>query len=204
MRDRRHNAVAVAVGPARKTAGPVRPGTGTALYRVRSSQRSHGPRDLVERTGYFMSPTTNLEWKRLALRSCLAVLALVAACGSDSAMPSPDAGPDPGPPPTYTELYTKYFAAGTPGHCAAAGCHLDSVNGWTCGTNKNTCYMGMVGVGAEIIDPVNPKASVIGDPKNSPVVWVNPSGNMPNDAVAPFPEGRAAILAWVAAGAQNN
>lgn len=147
-----------------------------------------------------MSLTTNLQWKRPALRSCLVVLALVAACGSDNAM----SGPDAGPPPTYTELYNKYFAAGTPGHCAAAGCHLDSVNGWTCGTNKDTCYKGMVGAGAEIINPTTPKLSTIGDPKNSPIVWINPSGNMPNDAIAPFPEGRDAILAWVAAGAQNN
>lgn len=153
-----------------------------------------------------MSPTTNLEWKRPALRSCLAVLALVAACGSDSPMMGPDAGTCPPPPgtvaPTYTELYTKYFAAGTPGHCATDGCHLDASNGWACGTNKATCYTGMVNIG--IIDPADPRHSTIGDSKNSPVSWVNLSANMPQDAVMAFPAGRDAIVAWVAACAQNN
>jgi hypothetical protein len=104
--------------------------------------------------------------------------------------------------PTYSQLYTRYFAAGTQGHCATDGCHLDASQGWACGTNKDTCYAGMVGV--EIINPMNPRASVIGDPKASPISWVNVNGPMPQDNAVPFPEGRDAIMAWVAACAQNN
>lgn len=138
-----------------------------------------------------MSPTTNLARKPQILRYCLAALVMVAACGMDSA-----------PPPTYTELFTRFFAPGTPGHCANAACHLDDSNGWACGTTKDTCYAGMVSI--ELINPANPKLSLIGDPRNSPINWISVSGPMPQDAVMPFPEGRDAILAWVAAGAPNN
>lgn len=137
-----------------------------------------------------MSSTTKLVTERSVLRYCLAALVTVAACGTDSTAP------------TYTELFTKYFAPGTPGHCAAAGCHLDASNGWACGTTKDTCYTGMVGIA--LINPGSPMLSLIGDPKNSPINWVNPNGAMPQDAAMPFPEGRDAILDWVAAGAQNN
>ena len=151
-----------------------------------------------------MSPTTNLVMKRKLLRYCLAALVVVAACGSDNAGPMPDAAPAP----TYTELYTKYFAMGTPGHCAdtgvgGVGCHADALSsGWACGADKDTCYNGMVGIG--IIDPGTPKASTIGDPASSPLRWINPNGPMPFDMPVPFDEGRDAIKAWVAAGAQNN
>jgi hypothetical protein len=137
--------------------------------------------------------------KRKLLRSCLAALVMVAACGSDQA--TPDA-----PAPTYTELYMKYFAVGTPGHCAnTGGCHSDALaSGWACGADKNTCYNGMATIpGLALIDPSNPKASLIADPANSPLRWVSPNGFMPADALMPFPEGRDAIKAWVAAGAQN-
>ena len=144
-----------------------------------------------------MSPTTNLVMKRKLLRFCLAAFVVLAACGSDQA--TPDA-----PAPTYTELYMKYFAVGTPGHCAqTGGCHSDALaSGWACGADKDTCYNGMVSIG--IIDPATPKASTIADPVNSPLRWFNPTGPMPQDALMPFPAGRDAIKAWVAAGAQNN
>jgi hypothetical protein len=108
------------------------------------------------------------------------------------------------PAPTYTELYDKYFAVGKPGHCATAGCHGDPEhNVWLCGTSKDTCYTGMVTEG--LINTTNPIASLIADPKNSPLKWINADhGFMPQDAVMAFPEGRDAILAWVAACAQNN
>ena len=147
-----------------------------------------------------MSSTTNLVKKRKLLRYGLAALVAVAACGSDSGMT-----PDAGPAPTYTELYTKYFAVGTPGHCANAMCHADASNGWACGADKNTCYNGMATIpGFPVIDTANPKASLIASPTGSPLRWVNPTGPMPQDALMPFPEGRDAIKAWVAAGAQNN
>lgn len=149
-----------------------------------------------------MSPITNVVMNRHALRATLAALVVVAACGGSD--PAPDAGPcmPSSTAPTYTELYTKYFAADTPGHCATSGCHLDAVNGWACGTDKDTCYTGMVGI--RLIDPANPLASRIGDPQTSQLSWINVNGFMPLDDIAPFPEGRDAILAWVAACAQNN
>jgi hypothetical protein len=55
-----------------------------------------------------------------------------------------------------------------------------------------------------LINPEQPQASLIGNPNQSPVSWVNPTGNMPFDATGPFPAGRDAILAWVAACAPND
>jgi len=106
--------------------------------------------------------------------------------------------------PTYTELYNKYFAVGKPGHCATEGCHGDpGHNVWLCGTNKDMCYAGMVA--EKLIDKTNPLKSKIGDPKTSPLKWVNVDfGFMPQDAIMEFPEGRDAIIAWVGACAQNN
>jgi hypothetical protein len=153
-----------------------------------------------------MSPTTNLMMKRRILGCCLAALAMIAACGSDDPETKQDAAACPPPnntmAPTYSELYTKYFAAGTPGHCSTDGCHLDSSNGWACGTNKDTCYAGMVSI--EIINPAAPRTSRIGDPMSSPLRWVNVNGPMPQDTPMAFPEGRDAVIAWVAACAQNN
>ena len=129
----------------------------------------------------------------------LVILLAVAACGSDTPAITPDAAA-----PTYTELFTRYFAPGTRGHCATDGCHAGpNFNIWLCGTDKNTCYSGMATM-AGIINTANPRASLIADPASSPLSWINPNGPMPQDAPGPFPEGRDAILAWVAAGAQNN
>lgn len=143
---------------------------------------------------------------RRATRWWLAALVVVAACGVDTSPPgdavAPCVPPASGSAPTYTELYTKYFAPKTPGHCATAECHLDGVQGWTCGLTKDQCYAGMVAIG--LIDTKVPTRSVIGDPRSSPLSWVNPSGPMPQDTPGSFPEGAAAIRAWVAACAQNN
>jgi hypothetical protein len=106
--------------------------------------------------------------------------------------------------PTYTELYDKYFGVGKTGHCAKSGCHGDpGHNVWLCGDSKDTCYQGMVTEG--LINKTNPIASTLGDPKNSPLTWVNPDhGFMPQDGPRDFAEGRDAIIAWVGACAQNN
>jgi len=119
-----------------------------------------------------------------------------------------DAGPPCVPPvdntaPTYSELFTQFFAPGTPGHCATAGCHADpGHNEWLCGNDNASCYAGMVSI--QLIDPVHGDRSMIGDPELSPLSWINPTGNMPFDATMAFPTGRDAILAWVGACAQNN
>jgi hypothetical protein len=111
---------------------------------------------------------------------------------------------DAGPALTYTQLFAQFFAPGTPGHCATAGCHADpDHNVWLCGTTKDSCYPGMVGVG--LIDVAHPEHSMIADPTLSPLTWIDPAGgNMPFDAPGQNAAGRAAILNWVAAGAQNN
>jgi hypothetical protein len=136
------------------------------------------------------------------------LLAVVVATGCTSIAPARingDAGPEPilGPAPSYASLFTNYFAAGTHGHCADAGCHNDPKHHvWICGTTPASCYQGMVG--ATLISRTDPTHSLIADPENSPLSWVNPIGPMPFDAPGPFPEARQAILAWVAAGAPND
>jgi hypothetical protein len=159
--------------------------------------------------------------KRFVALVSLLALSFCGACGSEprpgspsDPVPTPDPAPSsPGatpcvPPtdntaPTYTELFDRYFAPGKPGHCATAHCHDDpGHNVWLCGDTAESCYQGMVEIG--LIDPSNPKASLIGNPTQSTLSWVNPTGSMPFDATGPFPEGRDAVLAWVAACAQNN
>jgi hypothetical protein len=162
--------------------------------------------------GIFMPSTTHVvndlpARARLRPARCwLAGLVVLAACGGmDSGgpdAPPPCVPPPAGSAPTYTMLYTTYFAPKTPGHCATSDCHLDGVQGWTCGLSKNTCYQGMVDIG--LINKNVPTASLIADPKRSLVSWINPNGTMPQDTPGPFPEGRDAILAWVAACAQND
>lgn len=133
-----------------------------------------------------MLSTTNL---------AMTMVSLVAACGIDTAEP----------PPTYSELYTRYFAPGTPGHCAMAGCHGDPKHLiWLCGTDKDTCYAGMTSPEAGLINTMVPRRSLIINQELSPLSWFNPLGPMPYDHPGPFPEGRDAIRAWVAAGALND
>ncbi|HEX3481930.1 MAG TPA: hypothetical protein VHT91_43250 [Kofleriaceae bacterium] len=133
-----------------------------------------------------MPSTTNL---------AMTLVLLVSACGTDAAEP----------PPTYSELYTRYFALGTPGHCAMAGCHGDPKHLiWLCGTDKDTCYAGMTSADAGLINLAMPRLSLMADPVNSPLSWINPNGAMPFDHPGPFPEGRDAILAWIFAGAPND
>jgi hypothetical protein len=145
--------------------------------------------------------------------TALCALALASACVSAPSTTGYGAGAvagaDPAPPtdtaaPTFAELYDTYFAKGTPGHCATSGCHDDpGHNVWLCGTTAEACYSGMIGVG--LIDPTDPTHSEIADPKLSPLTWVNSAGGtMPLDAQGDNAEGRAAIEAWVAAGATND
>ena len=141
----------------------------------------------------------------------MTVLLIISGCGS-----SPGAGPDatearcvpssPTTAPTYTELYAKYFAVNKPGHCATENCHNGAgFNIWFCGNDKNTCYQGMTSVASgPLVNPSNPSGSLIVDMRNSPLSWFNSLGPMPQDAPGPFPEGAAAIRAWIADCAQNN
>jgi hypothetical protein len=143
--------------------------------------------------------------------SLLIATALLHACSNtQSSMTEPevDAAPDAAiagqtDAPTYDELFSEYFAKGKPGHCATAGCHADpGHNVWLC-SDKDTCYQGMLDIG--LIDAADPTHSEIGDRAHSPLTWINPvGGNMPLDAQGENAEGRAAIEAWVAAGARND
>ncbi|MEO6600782.1 MAG: hypothetical protein ABIQ16_12970 [Polyangiaceae bacterium] len=128
------------------------------------------------------------------------------ACGSspDPETPGPMGPIDGGLAPRYSELFDTYFAPGTSGHCASAGCHADPGHTvWRCGPSKDDCYDGMVTVG--LIEPAQPSHSAIVDVHRSPLVWINPAGgNMPLDAQLANAAGREAIIAWVAAGALND
>jgi hypothetical protein len=163
----------------------------------------------ISRARTVMSPTPNIAMRALPCCFTFTFMLVLAACGSSS---SSSAGPDAAAPcappsggaPTYTELFTRYFAPGTPGHCANDACHNGNFNIWECGFTKDSCYQGMVMAGIINTTTSNPTASPIGDPKLSPLRWINPNGPMPFDTPGPFPEGRDAILAWVAACAQNN
>jgi len=160
----------------------------------------------------------------ITMRCLIVASVLFAACGTDP-KPFGNEGPDAGVPvdaaldggtpaacvpptggsaPTYSQLYTTYFAATTtPGHCANAGCHGDPGHAsWLCGTNKDTCFKGMVGIG--LINTKTPAKSLIVDPVKSPLSWIRPGADMPRGANTSNDAGAAAIKAWVAACAQNN
>jgi hypothetical protein len=130
------------------------------------------------------------------------LLVFATACSSAAPAPANEADATTAPP-TYRDLFTMYFAPGTPGHCATAGCHADpGHNVWTC-NDEESCYQGMIEV--RLIDPDNPEQSDLIDEHRSPLTWINPNGgNMPLDAQGANELGRAAIEAWIAAGAPRD
>jgi hypothetical protein len=135
--------------------------------------------------------------KRAALLCTVA--AVVSACGGDPLTPAQS---NVARAPTYSWLYQSLFAVGKPGHCASATCHGEPGNVWLCGGDAHTCYAGMVSIG--LVDPAQPRRSAIIDSTQSPLSWFNPVGDMPFDSPGPYPDGRDAIAAWVAAGALDN
>ncbi|MDF2692451.1 MAG: hypothetical protein K0S65_834, partial [Labilithrix sp.] len=127
----------------------------------------------------------------------------VAETGTDAGNDgSHDSGADaPSAAPTWTQLYAQYFGPGTPGHCSGTGgCHTNLRGGFRCGTNKDTCFAGLVAAG--LVDPQNPEQSRIADPAASPLSWFG--GGMPIDNPTPNPAAAAAVKAWVDAGTPNN
>jgi hypothetical protein len=128
-------------------------------------------------------------------------IALHAGCGGNAA-PTTDAqvNDEASAGPTFDALFTRYFAAGTPGHCATSGCHADpGHNVWLC-SDAQGCYQGLVELG--LIDAEDADRSRLIDPKTSPLSWINQAGgNMPLDAQGDNADARAAIEAWIAAGA---
>jgi hypothetical protein len=154
-------------------------------------------------------PARMLRATFLSIAASFAIVACASAptSTSDATLPTiaPTSATDPASPapPTFEELYATYFAKGTPGHCATSGCHDDpGHNVWLC-SSAETCYQGMIDVG--LVDLTDPTHSEIANPKLSPLTWVNAAGGtMPLDAQGDNEAGRAAIEAWVAAGATND
>jgi len=143
---------------------------------------------------------------RSITRLALLLVALTPACGasSDPSGSGTEPGVDAAKAPSYSQLFDAYFARGTPGHCATAGCHADPDHTvWRCGPAKDDCYVGMSEVG--LIDAANPARSAIVDARRSPLTWINPAGgNMPLDAQGANDGAADALRAWVEAGAQND
>lgn len=109
-----------------------------------------------------------------------------------------DAGTNVTPPssPTWTEVYETYFAEGTPGHCG--DCHTKGM--FNVGSTKTSFYNALVNV--QLIDPSNPKDSVLGLEPGSPLAWFG--GSMPKDDPSSNSAAKKAITEWLAAGALNN
>lgn len=110
-----------------------------------------------------------------------------------------DAGTVTSTAPTWTTIYTSYFAAASIGRCGASGCHLSTKSGFKCGSDKTTCYNGLVSSG--YVDTKNPAASLIADAQQSCLVWFG--GNMP-PSNGSSSKAAADITAWVKDGAKNN
>jgi hypothetical protein len=96
--------------------------------------------------------------------------------------------------PAWTKIYDAYFAPGTAGHCG--NCHGSTPNGGLLvGSTSQSFLQGLVNRG--LIDPANPKGSLLLDPNASPVHWFNPAGPMPRDAAVANPQAAADVTAWV-------
>jgi hypothetical protein len=106
-----------------------------------------------------------------------------------------------GSAPTWDEIYASYFAASGLGQCGSSGCHSSTRNGFKCGSDKDTCYEGLVIAG--YVDTTNGAQSAIADKNETPLAWFGNGGNMPLGGGANA-KAAADITAWVHAGAQNN
>ena len=118
--------------------------------------------------------------------------------GTDAGTQSKDAG-SVSSGPTWTTIYGSYFAAGSMGNCGAGGCHSSSKSGFKCGSDKTTCYNGLVSSG--YLTPSTPTSSPIADTQQSCLTWFG--GNMPPSGGSSS-KAKSDITAWLAAGGQNN
>jgi hypothetical protein len=119
---------------------------------------------------------------------------------TDASVPDGDHAPESGPAtvaPKFHELFRDFLGPGTPGHCPK--CHTEGTGGFTCGTLAN-CWTGLVTAG--VITPQSPLQSQLIEDGASPLAWFG--GFMPTDAARPNAAGRAAVKAWVEAGAKND
>jgi len=122
---------------------------------------------------------------------------------------------EPRQPTNWTYVFDTYFAGtlplgegtGTAGHCAE--CHSATLGGFRCGTDKDTCYLGLINAGQ--ITPDAAAGSAIGDPLRSPLAWFgNPDtppgvyAFMPEDQPVRNARAVAAVCGWLQAGARND
>jgi hypothetical protein len=105
-----------------------------------------------------------------------------------------------GTAPTWTMIYGSYFAAGTAGHCGNSGCHLSTLKGFKCGSDKTTCYNGFVSAG--YITPSAGASSPLADPQQSCLTWLG--GNMPPGGNGSNTAATTDLTAWANAGAKND
>lgn len=104
----------------------------------------------------------------------------------------------------WKDVYSKLFAANTPGHCANAGCHEKKKGGFLCGATAETCFNGLVAAGLLNLD--DPKSSRLIDEEQSPLSWYGNTtdeiGTMPLDKAIKNEEAADLVTRWVMAGAK--
>jgi hypothetical protein len=101
---------------------------------------------------------------------------------------------------TWNDVYAAFFAAGTAGHCA--DCHGGTgIGGFKVGNDAKSFLDGMKAKG--LVDAANPMASRLGDPARSPLRWMNPNGQMPDNQGEPNDAARFQIQAWLAEWARH-
>jgi hypothetical protein len=117
----------------------------------------------------------------------------------DGGAPADATPPDASSPaPTFTDIYRDWIGPSTAGHCS--NCHTSTLGGFKCGASKDDCFAGLVAAG--LIDPNAPATSLLGADGASPLAWFG--GDMPKDAPNPNPAAKAALRAWILAGAHND
>jgi hypothetical protein len=120
---------------------------------------------------------------------------------NDEAPVGPEAFAAAAGPTTWTQLYNRFLGPNTAGHCSGTGgCHTTLKGGFKCGTNKDTCFQGLVDAG--LVNPDSPADSPLARVNESPLAWFG--GGMPLDRPEPNPAAAAAVKAWINGGAKNN
>jgi hypothetical protein len=109
-----------------------------------------------------------------------------------------------GGPITWTFLYTTMFSPTGTSPCAVnGGCHTFSKSGFKCGTDKTTCYNGLVSSGW-ITPGASASSSPFVDPAQSPLCG-SLGGNMPRTyGHCPTATDVTNIKTWLGTGAPNN
>ena len=104
---------------------------------------------------------------------------------------------------TWTELYNTVFGPSGGASCVkGGGCHTSTISGFKCGSDKNTCYNGLVSYG--MVQPGGSAAySSIASPGGSPLCGTL-GGNMPKGGGCITASELANLKSWLSTGAPNN